>query len=160
MNQTKLIAEPGKQEVVVTRTFDAPRELVFKAYTDPELIPQWWGPKNEKITVAQMEVRPGGIWHFVEQDPQGNQYGFHGVYHEIKSPERLIFTFEFEGFPGHVLLQTITFTEQGGKTFLTDQSVYQSVADRDGMVQSGMEVGASESMDKLAEFLGKTVMSR
>jgi uncharacterized protein YndB with AHSA1/START domain len=100
-----------------------------------------------------MEVRPGGQWRYISRDAGGDEYAFHGVYHEILSPERLVYTFEFEGMPGHVLLETITLEEHDGKTTLIDQSVFQSVADRDGMVQSGMESGASESLDRLDELL-------
>ncbi|MGA7732396.1 MAG: SRPBCC family protein [Chloroflexia bacterium] len=155
MSKSNLIAEPGKQEIVITRVFDAPRELVFKAFTDPNLIPQWWGPGYLTTTIARMEVRPGGIWRFVQRSPDGNEYGFHGVYHDIVSPERLVYTFEFEGAPGHVLLETVTFEEQDGKTKLTDKSVFQSVEDRDAMLQSGMEGGAHESMDRLAELIAR-----
>lgn len=155
MAKLNLIAEPGKQEVVMTRDFDAPRELVFKAHTDPKLISQWWGRVDSTTTVDKMEVREGGRWRFVEREPGGIDYGFHGVYHAIVSPERIVQTFEFEGLPGHVLLETATFEEHDGKTRLTSQSVFQSVEDRDGMVQSGMEEGAVESMDRLAELLGR-----
>jgi uncharacterized protein YndB with AHSA1/START domain len=155
MTKLNLIAEPGKQEIIITRLFDAPLETVFKAYTDPKLIPQWWGPRGLTTTVDKMEVKPGGSWRFVQRDVEGNEYAFHGVYHLIESPARLVYTFEFEGMPGHVLLATVTFEDQDGKTKLTDRSVFQSVADRDGMLQSGMEEGASESMDRFAELLAK-----
>ncbi|HEX9029312.1 MAG TPA: SRPBCC domain-containing protein [Anaerolineales bacterium] len=154
-HKIKFAAEPGKQEVIVTRTFDASPELIFKTMTDPGLIPQWWGPRDLTTTVEKMEVRPGGQWRFVQRDPQGEQFGFHGVYHDVTPSERLVYTFEFEGFPGHVLLETVTFEEQNGKTLVTDQSVYQSVEDRDGMVQTGMESGATESMERLVELLVK-----
>jgi uncharacterized protein YndB with AHSA1/START domain len=156
MTKMNLIAEPGKQEIIMTRLFDAPRELVFKAYTDPNLIPQWWGPKGLTTTVDKMDVSEGGVWRFVQRDAEGNEYAFHGVYHSIVSPERLVYTFEFEGMPGHVLLATVTFEElDDGKTKLTDRSVFQSVEDRDGMLKSGMEEGAAESMDRFAELLAK-----
>lgn len=156
MTKMNLIAEPGKQEIVMTRLFDAPRELVFKAYTDPNLIPQWWGPKSLTTTVDKMDVKEGGVWRFVQRDAEGNEYAFHGVYHAIVSPERLVYTFEFDGIPGHVLLATVTFEElNDGKTKLTDRSVFQSVEDRDGMLKSGMEEGAAESMDRFAELLAK-----
>lgn len=100
-----------------------------------------------------MEVRPG--WRFVQRDYDGNVYAFHGVYHEIVPPERLVYTFEFEGMPGHVLLETVTFEEHDGKTKLTDTSVFQTVEDRDGMLKLGMEEGAAETMDRLAEYLAK-----
>jgi uncharacterized protein YndB with AHSA1/START domain len=151
-------AEPGKQEILVTREFDAPRELVFKAYTDPKLVPQWWGPRRLSTRVDKMDVRPGGQWRFINRDAEGNEYAFHDVYHEILAPERIIDTFEFEGLPetGHVTLETMKLEElPGGRTRLTTQSVYQSVADRDGTLQSGMEDGVSETYDRLAELMKK-----
>ena len=155
---TTILAEPGKQEILITREFDAPRELVFKACTDPELIPQWWGPRNLSTEVDKMDVRPGGQWRFLNRDAQGNAYGFHGVYHEVLAPERIIDTFEFEGLPetGHVTLETMKLEAlPGGRTRLTVQSVFQSVADRDGMLQSGMEEGLNETYDRLEELLKK-----
>ena len=153
MSKLNLVAEPGKHEIRMSRDFDAPRELVFKAYTDPTLVPQWWGPKSVTTIVDKMEVRAGGIWRYVQRDADGNEYGFHGVYHSIVSPERVVSTFEFEGMPGHVLLDTLTLEEHDGKTRVIDSSVFQSVADRDGMLQSGMEAGATESWDRFAELL-------
>jgi uncharacterized protein YndB with AHSA1/START domain len=155
MTETVLIAEPGKQEIVVTRVFDAPRELVFKTITDPDLIPQWWGPKYLTTTVERMEVKPGGIWRYIQKDAKGNEYAFQGVYHGIDAPERLVYTFEFEGIPGHVLLETVRLEDQNGKTKMIDQSVFQSVEDRDGMLTSGMEEGANETMDRLTGLLSK-----
>ena len=155
---TTFLAEPGKQEVLITREFDAPRELVFKACTDPQLIAQWWGPRYLATIVDKMDVRPGGQWRFINRDAEGNEYAFHGVYHEVLSPERLIDTFEFEGLPetGHVTLETIKLEElPGGRTRLTTQSVYQSVADRDGTLQAGMEAGVKDTYDRLAELLKK-----
>lgn len=153
MSKVAYTIEPGKQEIVMTRTFDAPRDLVFKTMTDPNLIPKWWGPRYLTTRVDEMDLRPGGRWRYLQRDPQGNEHAFHGVYHDITAPERLVFTFEYEGVPGHVLLDTVTLEEVDGKTRLTDQSVFQSVADRDGMVQSGMESGATEMMDRLEELL-------
>jgi uncharacterized protein YndB with AHSA1/START domain len=128
---------------------------VFKAYTDPNRLPQWWGLKGFTTTVDKMDVRPGGVWRFAQRNADGNEYAFHGVYHAIVSPERLVCTFEFEGMPGHILLESVTFEEQDGKTKLTDQSVFQSVGDRDGMLSSGMEQGWAETMDRFAELLAK-----
>jgi uncharacterized protein YndB with AHSA1/START domain len=150
MSKTTVTAEPGKQEVLITRTFDAPRELVFKTFTNPKLIPQWWGPGT---IVDQMDVRPGGSWRFVQHDENGNEYGFHGVYHDITSPERVVNTFEFEGMPGHVLMETVTFSEENGKTTLRNLSVFQSVDDRDGMLMSGMEEGANASLNRFEALL-------
>jgi uncharacterized protein YndB with AHSA1/START domain len=155
MTKTKFIAEPGKQEIVITRVFDAPPELVFKTSMDPNLIPQWWGPKSLTTVVDKMDVRPGGVWRFVQRDECGNEYAFHGVYHEI-SQKRLVQTFEFEGMSGHVLLEICTFEDIDGKTRLTEKSVYESVEDRDGMLKSGMKEGAIETMDRLAELVEKS----
>lgn len=153
MAKLNVVAEPGSHVIVITRDFNAPRELVFRAMTDPALIPQWWGgPANSTTTVDQMDVRKGGIWRYVERDADGNEYAFNGVYHEITAPERLVYTFEFEGMPGHVLLETVTLEERDGKTTLTDLSVFQSIEDRDGMIQSGMEEGATASWDRLDEL--------
>jgi uncharacterized protein YndB with AHSA1/START domain len=150
---TRIVAEPGKQELVITRVFNAPREVVFKAYTDPKRIPQWWGPKRFTTTVKKMEVRPGGSWRFVQRDADGNEYAFHGVYHDILSPNLIVATFEFEGMPGHVQLETAVFDQIGDKTKLTARSVFQSVEDRDGELKAGMEEGVIETMDRLAELL-------
>jgi uncharacterized protein YndB with AHSA1/START domain len=156
MTDLQVVADPGTQQIVITRSFDAPRELVFKAFTDPDAIRQWWGQRDNETVVAQLEARPGGRWRFVQRSQDGSEHGFHGVYHEAAAPERIVYTFEWEGMPGHVLLETITFGEQDGKTQMTDTSVFQSVADRDGMLQSGMESGAAESFDRLDEYLATT----
>jgi uncharacterized protein YndB with AHSA1/START domain len=155
VGKTNFIAEPGKQEIVITRLFDAPRERLFKVMMDPALIPQWWGPRGHTTIVDKMEVRPGGIWRFIGRDPSGAEFAFHGVYHSISAPGRVVDTFEFEGVPGHVLLETHTLEDQGGKTLLTSHIVYESVADRDGMVASRMEWGQNESMERLTELLAK-----
>jgi uncharacterized protein YndB with AHSA1/START domain len=138
--------------------FDAPRELVFKAYTDPELYVQWLGPRRLKMTLEKFEPTNGGSWRYIHRDENGNEYAFHGVNHEVTRPERIISTFEFEGLlePGHVSLETATFEElPGGKTWVTTKAVFQSVADRDGMLQSGMEKGVNDSHDRLDELLAK-----
>lgn len=153
MAKLNVIAEPGKQEVVMTREFNAPRELLFKAFTDPDLVPKWWGPYSVNTVVDQMEVRIGGIWRYIQRDEDGNEYAFRGVYHDIAAPERLVYTFEFEGMPGHVVLETVTLTEQNGKTIMTDTSLFQSVDARDGMIESGMEQGSSESWERLEALL-------
>ena len=155
MSDLKVVADPGTQEIVITRTFDAPRDLVFKAFTDPDAVRQWWGQASSETVVDQLEARPGGRWRFVERDGQGNEDGFHGVYHDLQASERIVYTFEYEGMPGHVLLETIVLEDQDGKTLMTDSSVYQSVADRDGMLQSGMETGAAESFGRLDDYLAR-----
>lgn len=158
-NKTKITAEPDKQEIVIEREFDATREKVFKASIDPELISQWWGPRSLTTKIDKMEARSGGVWRFVQKDKEGNESAFHGVYHEVLAPERVIDTFEFEGLPetGHVVLETVKFEElPGGRTKLTAQSVFQSVADRDGMMQSGMESGVNEGYERLDELLARS----
>jgi uncharacterized protein YndB with AHSA1/START domain len=155
MAKINLVAEPGKQQIIITRIFDAPPALVFKAVTDPKLIPQWWGPRNLTTEVDKMEVKPGGLWRYINYNQAGNAYGFHGVYHQITPPERLVYTFEFEGMPGHVCLETVSFADYEGKTKVTVQLVFQSVEDRDGMLNAGMELGQSESMERLADLLIK-----
>jgi uncharacterized protein YndB with AHSA1/START domain len=154
-NQTLLTAEPGKQEVFITREFDAPRELVFKAHTDPELYARWLGPRGYEMVLETFEPHSGGRYRYVHKDPKGNAYGFHGVFHEI-SEELMIQTFEFEGLPerGHVTLDTMRLEKlPGDRTRITIQSVFQTVADRDGMVQSGMERGVREGYERLDEIL-------
>ena len=155
-NQTLITAEPNKQELFITREFNAPRELVFKAFTDPKLFSQWVGPKDLTMRVEQFKPGSGGTWRFVHIDKKGNEFGFHGVCHEETAPERLIRTFEFDGLPekGHVVLETAKFEAlPGNRTKVVIQSVFQSVMDRDGMVQSGMERGVVDSHNKLEELL-------
>ncbi|MAT98231.1 MAG: ATPase [Anaerolineaceae bacterium] len=154
-NKTTVTAEPGKQELFVTREFDAPCELVYKAHTDPDLFVQWIGPRGLTMHLETFEPVSGGRWRFVHKDQEGNEYWFHGTFHEI-SPERMIQTFEFEGLPesGHVSLETMTLEAlPNNRTKLTIHSVYQSVADRDGMVQSGMEQGITEGYERLDELM-------
>lgn len=153
MSKLTVVAEPGKQEIFMTRHFDAPRELVFKAYTDPALTARWWGLRQNTTHIDKMEARPGGSWRYVETDPEGNEFAFHGVYHDVVGPERIVQTFEYEGMPGHVIMETATFEDVGGRTKMTAQSVFQSVEARDGMVASGMEYGAEEGYQRLDELL-------
>ena len=157
-NRTVLKAEPGRLDILVTREFDAPRELVFRAFTDPKLYVQWLGPHGYNMRLERFEPVSGGSWRYVHTDPQGHEFGFHGVNHEVLAPERIIGTFEFEGLPekGHVMLETVKFEElPGGRTRVTTQSVFQSVEDRDGMVQSGMEHGQVDSPERLDAVLEK-----
>jgi uncharacterized protein YndB with AHSA1/START domain len=153
MKEVNLVAEPGKQMVEITHIFDAPRDLVWKVYTDPKLMPKWWGPKILKTTIDKMDMRTGGSWRVIQQDPEGNETAFHGVYHEVLAPERIIDTMEWEGMPGHVLFETVIFEELDGKTKVTNKSVFQSVEDRDGMLNTGMEIGVKESNERFAELL-------
>jgi uncharacterized protein YndB with AHSA1/START domain len=153
MGDTEFVIEPGRQDIVITRVYDAPRDLVYRAVTDPNLIPNWWGPAKYETIVDRAEVRPGGMWRFISRDTDGTEYAFKGVYHDLVAPERVVQTFEFEGAPGHVSLETLTLEEVDGKTKYVGVSVFQSVEDRDAMVQSGMEEGAREGMDRLDEVV-------
>ena len=158
MNETKITAEPGKQEMIITREFDAPRELVFKAFIDPELYVKWLGPRRLSTRLELFEPRSGGRWRYIQSGADGEEHAFHGVYHEVYAPERIISTFEYEGLPenGHVILDTLRFEAlPNGRTRLVDQSVYQSVADRDGMIQAGMEEGVNDSYERLDELFAK-----
>lgn len=155
MPKTEYTIEPGKQEITSVVILDAPREMVFKAYTDPELFAQWWGPRRYKVEIDKFDARTGGEWRAVHVGADGSRHGFRGVNHDVVAPERICQTFEYEGFPGHVALQTATFEPLGNKTRLVAHQVFQSVMDRDGMVASGMEEGANDSMERLAELLEK-----
>jgi uncharacterized protein YndB with AHSA1/START domain len=157
-NETTIIADPGKQEIFIIREFDAPRDLVFKATTDPALIVQWLGPRDLTLRIDTYEPRSGGSYRYIHSDAKNNEYGFRGVFHSIVAPERIIQTFEFEGMPGHATLETAKYEElAGGRTKLTVHSVFQSVADRDGMLQSGMERGIVDSHERLDELLEKGI---
>lgn len=154
MTSVNLTAQPGQSEYTLTREFNAPRALVFEAMFDPKHIPQWWGPGNLTTVVERMEVKMGGVWRFAQKDPDGNEFNFFGVYHSVTAPERVINTFEWEGSPGHVILETLILTEvAGGKTLLTVSGAFQSVADRDAMISSGMVEGATASYDQLDKIL-------
>jgi uncharacterized protein YndB with AHSA1/START domain len=152
---TTVVTTPSEREIVSERVFDAPRERVFAAYTDPELIPQWWGPRGTTTIVDQMDVRPGGAWRFVGRDSDGTETAFRGTYREVTPPERIVQTFEWEGMPGHVVVETATFEDLGGRTKVTATSLFHTSEERDGMLASGMERGLTETHDRLAELLAK-----
>ncbi len=154
MAHTQITAEPGSPDLTITTELDAPRDLVYRAHVDPELVAQWLGPHRLIMTIERCEVRDGGRWRFIHRDAEGSEFGFHGVFHgEPSLDEGILRTFEFEGAPGHVSLEKATFEERGGTTVLRAHAVYQSVEDRDAVLQSGMEDGVRESMDRLEELL-------
>ena len=156
-NKVTVTAEPGKQELFIIREFDAPRELVYKAHIDPKLYVQWLGPHGYEMILETFEPVSGGKYRYIHKDKEGNEYGFHGTFHEM-SEELMIQTFEFEGLPerGHVVLDTMRLEElPGNRTRVVIQSVYQSVEDRDGMVQSGMETGVREGYERLDDILAE-----
>jgi uncharacterized protein YndB with AHSA1/START domain len=147
------VTTPSDREILTERLFDAPRERVFAAFTDPELIPAWWGPRGVTTTIDQLDLRPGGAWRFVCQDADGRKDGFRGTYREITPPERVVQTFEWEGMPGHVLVETVTLEDVGGRTKVTTSSLFHTSEERDGMLDSGMESGLSESYERLDDLL-------
>jgi uncharacterized protein YndB with AHSA1/START domain len=147
------VTTPSEREIVMKREFDAPRDLVFKAHTSCEHLSRWWGPRKYEVTVCELDFRPGGKWRMVHRGSDGTESGFHGVFREIVPSERIVWTFEFEGVPGSVSVETLTFEEVDGKTTITTTSVYDTVEERDAMLGSGMEEGAAESMDRLEEYL-------
>ncbi|HEU0238680.1 MAG TPA: SRPBCC family protein [Micromonosporaceae bacterium] len=151
--ETIFTVEPNQQQVTMSRVFAAPAELVWRATTEPEHVTAWWGPRALTTQIDVADVRAGGQWRYIQRDADGNEFAFHGVYHDVIAPERVVQTFEYEGVPGHVLLETTTFEPVDGGTRVTSTSVFQSIADRDGMVASGMEYGAREGYDRLAELL-------
>jgi uncharacterized protein YndB with AHSA1/START domain len=155
MAQTQIVAEPGVPQIMISREFDAPRELVFRAHTDPELLAQWLGPRKYTMIIDRYDVRDGGTWRFVHRDAEGNEFGFHGVFHGTPSPDGTVRTFEYEGAPGHVSLETLTLEDRGGKTVARTNAVFQSVADRDAMIESGMESGMNEGFERLDELLAR-----
>jgi uncharacterized protein YndB with AHSA1/START domain len=152
-NKTLSVSLPSDREIVLVREFDAPRDLVFEAFSKPEHMMHWWGPKDMAIPVCEMDFRPGGAWHMVHRDKDGNEFGFRGEYRDIVRPQRIVWTFEFEGMPGHISVETMNFEDLDGGTRITGTSIFDSVEDRDGMIQSGMEQGAAESYDRLDEYL-------
>jgi uncharacterized protein YndB with AHSA1/START domain len=146
-------AETNSLEIVSTYVFDASPKQVFEAYTNPDLIPKWWG-EDDKLEVEKMEVKPGGSWRFVMgSDNHGDEYRFRGVYHDVIAPKKLVATWQYEDMP-IVILQTTTFDEQhGGKTKVIDQMVFQSVEDRQMMLDTGMNEGSIPMMERLAKLI-------
>jgi uncharacterized protein YndB with AHSA1/START domain len=155
-NETIIKGEPGKMDLYIIREFNAPRELVFKAYTDRDLYARWIGPKQFKTTFETFEPRNGGSWRYVSEDPNGGQYWFRGVYHQVTAPERLVGTFEFEGPGSYITLGTTTFEAlPNDRTKITIQAVHRSVEERDNelkYMKTGVIAGY-EALDELLETL-------
>ncbi|MCI0351481.1 MAG: SRPBCC family protein [Acidobacteriales bacterium] len=149
---TLKVSTPSEREIVLTRVFNAPRNLVFEAFSKPELLKRWFGPRGWSLAVCEVDFRVGGGFRFVLRGPDGTEMGMRGVYHEIAPPERSVHMESFDDFPGESQVTAI-FSEQDGKTTLTATVLYPSQEVRDAVIQSGMEHGAAESYDKLAEML-------
>jgi uncharacterized protein YndB with AHSA1/START domain len=151
----RLTAEAGMPILSFEREVAAPRELVYRAYTEPGLLAQWLGPRRLTMRVDELDVRHGGTWRYVSVDADGTEYGFHGVFHGVPSPDRITQTFEFEGAPGHVSLDTLVLEDLGGRTLIRTTSVHQSVEARDAMISGGMEGGVVEGFEQLDELLAR-----
>jgi len=150
------ITTPADREVRIERIFDAPRDKVWRAVTDPTLVAKWWGRGN-RLDIERMEVKRGGHWRFVEH-AHGETHGFEGRYREVVPPSRIERTFEWDGMPGHVAVETMTLEDLGdGRTRLVSLSLFHTTEDRDGMLQSGMESGVNESYAALDEVLESLV---
>lgn len=146
------ITTPAEREIQVERVFDAPLARVWSAFTEPELLAQWWGRGN-KLEIVRMEVERGGHWRFVEHGPDGD-HGFEGRYREVTPTERIVWTFEWDGMPGHVAVETVEFSDLGdGRTKVTSTSLFHTVEERDGMLHSGMETGLNEAYAALDRLL-------
>jgi uncharacterized protein YndB with AHSA1/START domain len=142
-------------ELLITREFDAPRDLVFKAMTDPALVARWWGPRKYRTVVDTLDARPGGKWRMRNIGADGVEHAFRGEFREFVPSERIVWTFEYEPLPGHISVETMTLTERDGRTLLTVRDQFSSKEDLTGMVDSGMESGARESYERLDEVLAE-----
>ena len=153
-SENKLKAEIlSDTEITMQRSFKAPRELVYRAMTDSDLIPKWWGQRSATTIVDKLDARVGGEWRFVQRGADGTEYAFRGTFLELDPPSRIVQTFEFEPMPGHISTDALTLTDVDGGTLVHIQSTFASKEDRDGMLQSGMEIGANETYDRLEELL-------
>ena len=156
MGRNNLVVEREKKQFTMSRVFSASRARMWQIVTDPELVPNWWGPAKYTTVVEEMDFKVGGKWRYAQSDAEGNSFAFYGEYKEIEEPERVVYTFEFSGFPGHASTDHITLEEQpDGKTRITVVTTFDTVEDLDGMVGSGMEEGSTESWDRLEELAAK-----
>jgi len=146
---------PTDTTIKVTKKFDAPKEMIWKIWTDPELIPQWWGPRKYKTVIDKYDLRVGGEWRFLQTDEEGNEFAFHGVFKEIDEPKKVVQTFVFEPMPDKELTDTLTIEEVDGKTTITTISQFANKEDRDGMIASGMESGQKEGFERTEELIKK-----
>jgi uncharacterized protein YndB with AHSA1/START domain len=154
MGTLTVTADPGTPFIDMTRDFDAPRELLLRAHTDPELVQQWLGPHKYEMVIDHYDARDGGSYRYEHRDREGNVHGFHGCFHGEPTVDGMVQTFEYEGAPGHVSLDSIRFEDLGGgRTRIHAHSVFQSIEARDAMAQSGMESGLEEGYQRLDELL-------
>ena len=153
MTSTEIIAEAGVPQIIVLREFDASPMALFRAYTEPDLLARWLGPTSLTTTVEQLDPRHGGRWRYTQTDGRGVGHSFHGLFHGDPTPERIVQTYEFEDQPGPVYLNTITLEPRGRRTLLRQNTVFQSVEDRDNYVRAGMEHGLRATMANLDALL-------
>ncbi|MFG2310480.1 SRPBCC family protein [Streptomyces sp. NPDC048566] len=151
--ETRIEADPALPTIVITREFDAPPDRVFRAYTDPDLVVQWLGPRRLTMRIDTYDARSGGAYRYVHSDDEGTEYGFRGVFHEVRPSERIVQTFAYDGFPDSVSLETAVFEDLGGRTRVTATSVTESIAARDAMIKSGMEDGVRQGHERLDDLL-------
>jgi uncharacterized protein YndB with AHSA1/START domain len=148
------VTTPSDREIRIERVFDAPRDAVWRALTEPDLVAQWWGRGN-KLVIEKMEVKKGGHWRFVEHSDEG-VHGFEGRYREVTPKDRIVQTFEWDGMPGHVAIETLELEDvDDGKTKIVNVSLFHTTEERDGMLNSGMEGGLNESYAALDRLLAK-----
>ncbi|MCW2715485.1 MAG: hypothetical protein JWN88_2532 [Frankiales bacterium] len=152
-NETTIAADPSLPTIVVTREFEAQLDRVFRAYTDPELVVQWLGPRRLTMRIEEYDARTHGSYRFLHIDADGTEYGFHGAFHEVRQDERIVQTFTWDGEPDGVSLDTAVFEDLGGRTRVTTTSVVDSMEARDGILASGMEGGLTEGYERLDELL-------
>jgi uncharacterized protein YndB with AHSA1/START domain len=155
MTELKIDAPEGLPQVTMTREVAAPRDLVFRAFVEPDLLKQWLGPRRLEMEIDTFEARDGGRWRYVHREEDGTEYAFHGVFHGDPTPDQMVQTFEFEGAPGHVSLDTARLEDVDGRTVIHMHSVFQSVEARDAMVGAGMADGVREGFEQLDELLGR-----
>jgi uncharacterized protein YndB with AHSA1/START domain len=148
---TATVSLPTDEQILITREFDAPRHLVYEAFTTPELVKRWWSANRGEVTVAEIDLRVGGTWRYVMVTDDGVEVGFHGEYREIVPNERLVSTEVFEGMPDAEAVNTMTLAEADGRTTLTILVQHESKAHRDAHIESGMEDGLQDAMDLLEE---------
>jgi uncharacterized protein YndB with AHSA1/START domain len=144
---------PSDREIVITRVFDAPAQLVFEAMTKPEHVRRWYGLSGSELVVCDIDLRVGGAWRYVLRGEDGTEHGFHGEYREIDAPGRMVSTEVYEGFPDAESINTVTLVEQDGRTTLTTVVLHESKEYRDGHINSGMEAGMQQTFDRLEELL-------
>ncbi len=151
----QVTAEPGTALIATERVVAAPRDLVFRAFTEPDLLAQWLGPRRLTMRVEAFEARHGGAYRYVHVDADGTEYVFRGVFHGDPSPERFVQTFEFLGAPGNVSMDTLELEDRGSRTLVRTITAFQGVEARDAMLASGMTGGMEEGYQRLEELAAR-----